>query len=303
MRMRAVMLVAAFVADPPGAPRASAQSGWPSPDSYANAAQDAGSWILPAHSYSGNRYLSETDITAANVGTLKKAWSANVDARGPLETSPIVWNGTMYVTSSHNDVYALDAKTGAVKWHFPYKPHVIAFSANRGVALSDGKVYEATLDGKLIALDATTGKPVWNVVAAHDVDEHVLHHAARPVQEHADPRRVERRLGRHRVHQRIRRGDRQTAVGLEDDSGPGRARPHDVERRLVETRRRRDLERRRDRPGEQHAVRRRRKPAARLSRHDPQRHEPLHELDGRARHQRHDAEAEMVSPVHPARHA
>ena len=113
--------------------------------------------------------MTGAQITTANVGTLKTAWTARVDARGPLEVAPIVWNGTMYVTSSHNDVYALDAQTGAVKWHFPYKPHVIAFSANRGVAIGDGKVYEATLDGHLIALDAMTGKPVWNVVAAHDV--------------------------------------------------------------------------------------------------------------------------------------
>ncbi|HEX3551538.1 MAG TPA: PQQ-binding-like beta-propeller repeat protein [Candidatus Elarobacter sp.] len=168
--MRALLLVSALTgAVVIAGAGAGAQSTWPAPDSYTNAAQDAASWILPAHSYSGNRYLSETDITPDNVRTLKKAWSTNVDARGPLETSPIVWNGTMYVTSSHNDVYALDAATGALKWHFPYKPHVIAFSANRGVALSDGKVYEATLDGKLIALDATTGKPVWSVTAAHDV--------------------------------------------------------------------------------------------------------------------------------------
>jgi len=171
MRMRALIMSSALLAAVVVlvAPRVGAQDAWPAPGTYLNAAQDAGSWILPAHSYSGNRYLSETDITSDNVANLKKVWSATVDARGPLETSPIVWNGTMYVTSSHNDVYALDAKTGALKWHFPYKPHVIAFSANRGVALSNGRVYEATLDGKLIALDAATGKPVWSVVAAHDV--------------------------------------------------------------------------------------------------------------------------------------
>jgi alcohol dehydrogenase (cytochrome c) len=150
------------------APRLRAASAWPTSDSYANASADSADWILPARDYSGNRYVSETEIAPENVAKLTKSWSAKIDARGPLETSPIVWNGTMYVTSSHNDVYALDAKTGTLKWHFPYKPHVIAFSANRGVALGDGKVYEATLDGHLIALNAMTGKPVWNVVAAHD---------------------------------------------------------------------------------------------------------------------------------------
>jgi alcohol dehydrogenase (cytochrome c) len=167
-RLATVLLVLGlflFVA----APRLGAQSTWPTSDSFSGASTDSADWILPARAYSGNRYIPDAKLAAADVPKLSKAWSTNIDARGPLEVSPIVWQGTMYVTSSHNDVYALDAKTGAVKWHFPYKPHVIAFSANRGVALAGGKVYEATLDGHLIALDAMTGKPVWNVVAAHDV--------------------------------------------------------------------------------------------------------------------------------------
>jgi alcohol dehydrogenase (cytochrome c) len=168
LRRAIVFVVAAAVVSLVAVSRLAAQTAWPSADTYVAADKDATNWILPAHGYTGNRYLSGTEITAANVGTLKTAWATNIDARGPLETSPIVWNGTMYVTSSHNDVYALDAKSGAIKWHYGYKPHVIAFSANRGVALANGKVYEGTLDGHLIALDAMTGKVVWNVVAAHD---------------------------------------------------------------------------------------------------------------------------------------
>lgn len=165
-----LVVIAAFVISIAAAGTAvsNARAVWPDADTYLQANKDAANWVLPARNYSGNRYLTETEITRSNVGSLKKAWSVNVDARGPLETAPIVWNGTMYVTSSHNDVYALDAKTGAVQWHFPYKPHVIAFSANRGVAIADGNVYEGTLDGHLIALDAKTGKLVWNVLAVHD---------------------------------------------------------------------------------------------------------------------------------------
>lgn len=148
-------------------PHVLAQGMGPSPADYT--AADAANWVLPAHDYSDNRYVSEPEITPANVGGLKKVWSAPVDARGPLEVSPIVYDGTMYVTSSHNDVYALDAATGKQKWHFHYTPHVIAFSANRGVALVGNHVYEATLDGMLLCLDATTGKLVWKVQAAHDL--------------------------------------------------------------------------------------------------------------------------------------
>jgi len=165
---RVITLAAVAIVSLVAISRLNAQSAWPTADSYVSADTDAANWILPARSYTGNRYLAHADITTANVSTLKKAWATNIDARGPLETSPIAWNGTVYVTSSHNDVYALDAKTGAIKWHYAYKPHVIAFSANRGVAIGNGKVYEGTLDGHLIALDATTGKVAWNVVAAHD---------------------------------------------------------------------------------------------------------------------------------------
>ena len=150
------------------APRLEAQGSWPTSGAYLSAASNNRAWILPARTYSDNRYVPAAKISKSGAAGLRKAWSTSIDARGPLEVSPIVWHGTMYVTSSHNDVYALDAKTGAVKWHFAYSPHVIAFSANRGVALADGNVYEATLDGRLIALNATTGKVVWNVLAAHD---------------------------------------------------------------------------------------------------------------------------------------
>ena len=82
-----------------------------------------------------------------------------------METSPIIVNGVMYVTTSFSHVYALDAKTGAEIWH--YKPElgpVTTFCCgpnNRGVAVYEDKVYVGTLDAKLVALDAKTGAVVW----------------------------------------------------------------------------------------------------------------------------------------------
>jgi len=143
-------------------------SGWPTADTFTSAAGDAASWVLPGHTYSGNRYVDMKGITPENVATLKKAWKYKLDDDSPIETSPVVWNGTMYVTSAHNHVYALDAKTGKLKWKFSYAPHVIAFAANRGVALADGHVFIGTLDGHLLSLDATTGKKVWDIVGVHD---------------------------------------------------------------------------------------------------------------------------------------
>ena len=91
-----------------------------------------------------------------------------VDDRGPMEVSPIIYNGTMYVTSAHDHVYALDAATGKVKWEFKNSPHVISFAANRGIGLLDGNVYIGTLDGHLIALNAETGQKVWDKVTVDD---------------------------------------------------------------------------------------------------------------------------------------
>jgi alcohol dehydrogenase (cytochrome c) len=140
----------------------------PSPQDFANAAGDPANWILPAKSYTGNHYTEATQITPANVGSLHLAWTFHADDEGPMENSPIVYNGTMYVTSAHDHVYALDAATGKLKWEFKDSPHVIAFAANRGIGLLDGNVYIGTLDGHLIALNAETGQKVWDKVTVDD---------------------------------------------------------------------------------------------------------------------------------------
>ncbi|MGA8004934.1 MAG: PQQ-binding-like beta-propeller repeat protein [Burkholderiales bacterium] len=140
----------------------------PSPEQYVNAAGNNSEWILPAKSYSGNRYVTASQITPRNVRQLKRIWKFKIDDNAGVETAPIVWNGMVYVTSAHDHVYALNAKTGKLAWEFKDNPHVLAFAANRGVGLMDGNVYVATLDGHLIALNAKTGKKVWDVTAAHD---------------------------------------------------------------------------------------------------------------------------------------
>jgi alcohol dehydrogenase (cytochrome c) len=148
---------------------ASAQAGpTPTPDEFANAAADPANWILPAKSYSGNHYTPATQVNPDNVGKLQRAWKFVVDDNGPMEVSPIVYNGTMYITTAHDHIYALDAATGKEKWSFSDSPHVIAFAANRGIALLDGNVYIGTLDGHLIALNAETGEKVWDKVTVDD---------------------------------------------------------------------------------------------------------------------------------------
>ncbi len=140
----------------------------PTSAQYLNAANNNSDWILPAKSYTGNRYVTSEQITPKNVRHLKRVWTFKIHDDAGMETAPIVWHGIAYVTTAHDHVYALDVKTGKLKWEFMDKPHVLAFAANRGIGLMDGNVYVATLDGHLIALNANTGKKVWDVVAAHD---------------------------------------------------------------------------------------------------------------------------------------
>jgi len=150
--------VAVFAADTAG----------PGVDAFADPGSNSAAWILPGHDYSANRYIDMKQITASNVATLKRAWRFKIPDDSPIEAQPVVWNGMMYVTSAHDHVYAVDAKTGEQKWSYTESPHVIAFAANRGVAILDGKLFLGTLDGHMIALDAKSGQKVWDVVGVHD---------------------------------------------------------------------------------------------------------------------------------------
>ena len=125
-------------------------------------------WLLPAKSYFGNRFSALSQITPENVGTLGLAWKTQISDDGQQEASPIVSNGTMYIATPHDNVLALDAHTGKLKWQFPYNPPVILFAVNRGVGIEDGKVLLGTQDCRVIALNAETGKTLWDVPGCRD---------------------------------------------------------------------------------------------------------------------------------------
>jgi PQQ-dependent dehydrogenase (methanol/ethanol family) len=137
----------------------------------ANAA-DTG-WAMYGHDYANTRFSPLTQINTKNVGHLKLAYSLQLGSLRSNESSPIVIGDTMYVSSSWGPkyVYALDAATGARKW--VYQPDiaddVLQYACcdvnSRGVTFADGKLFIGTLDGKLIALDASTGKELWNIKA------------------------------------------------------------------------------------------------------------------------------------------
>ena len=132
--------------------------------------KDPGDWMSQGRTYGEQRFSPLTKINTTNVGKLGLAWSFELSTNRGVEATPIVVDGVMYVTSSWSLVYALDAATGALKWKYdPLVPREVGFHAccdvvNRGVAVWNGRVYVATLDGRLVALDAKTGAPVWSVV-------------------------------------------------------------------------------------------------------------------------------------------
>ncbi|HSM42512.1 MAG TPA: PQQ-binding-like beta-propeller repeat protein, partial [Afifellaceae bacterium] len=105
-----------------------------------------------------------------NVSKLRPAWIFQTDIVETMETTPIVINGVMYVTTAFNHVYALNARTGEQIWHYKHNMGPITTYCcgpnNRGVAAYGDKVYMGTLDAKLIALDAKTGKLVWETEIA-----------------------------------------------------------------------------------------------------------------------------------------
>jgi alcohol dehydrogenase (cytochrome c) len=121
-------------------------------------------WVNPGYTLGDNRYVTST-ITQDNVAQLAPAWTTQIADTGEQEASPVIVNGVMYVSTPHNSVLALDATNGALKWDASYTPSaVLDFAVNRGVSIADGKVFIATQDCHVRALDAATGKQVWSTV-------------------------------------------------------------------------------------------------------------------------------------------
>src|SRR5690348_833191 len=122
-------------------------------------------FLLTNGNYAQTRFYPAKQIDRDTVKHLHVAWIFQTDVKESLETSPIVVDGVMYVTTSFSHVYALDAKTGQQLWHYNHKMGPITTYCcgpnNRGVQVLGDKVYLATLDSKLVALNAKTGEVVW----------------------------------------------------------------------------------------------------------------------------------------------
>ena len=132
-------------------------------------------WPLFGGTADNTRYSALGQINASDVGSLRVAWTRSEGfGQSTWESFPIVVGNTMYLTTSTNTVWALNATTGALRWSYapvvdffrPGSGSGVTFPANRGVAVADGRVYELTLDCHLLALDAATGRLLWQVLVA-----------------------------------------------------------------------------------------------------------------------------------------
>ena len=128
-------------------------------------------WLSYGRTYSEQRYSPLAQITADNVGSLGVAWFMDLPGQKSLLATPIVVDGVMYFTGSYSLVFAVDTRTGKQLWQYDPKTIEAAgdrlrvmWDSNRGVAYWKGKVFVATADGRLIAIDAKTGKEVWSTM-------------------------------------------------------------------------------------------------------------------------------------------
>ena len=141
-----------------------------SQDMLSRAGTDSANFLLTNGDYGQQRYFPSKQINTSNVSKLRPAWIFQTEVKESLETSPVVVNGVMYVTTSFSHVYALNARTGEELWHYAHKMGPITTYCcgpnNRGVAVSGDRVFLATLDAKLVALDAKTGATAWTSTIA-----------------------------------------------------------------------------------------------------------------------------------------
>ena len=159
----------------PAAAAEPAKVAWVDHARMLQADSEPGNWMGPGRNYSEQRFSPLDQITDQNVGKLGLAWYFDLNTHRGVEGTPLVIDGVMYTNSAWNVTYALDAKTGKQLWR--YDPQVdrtrgrvmCCDVVSRGLSAWKGKVIIATVDGRVIALDAKSGSPLWSVQTIDDL--------------------------------------------------------------------------------------------------------------------------------------
>ncbi|HEX4506497.1 MAG TPA: PQQ-dependent dehydrogenase, methanol/ethanol family [Alphaproteobacteria bacterium] len=140
------------------------------PDRIVRANDEPGSWLTTGRTYDESRDSPLSQINDTNAGQLGLAWYYDLDTDRGQESTPLMVDGVLYTTSAWSKVQAFDPISGKLLWQFdPEVPRQTGVnsccdSVNRGAAWWNGRIYVGTIDGRLIALDAKTGKQVWSIM-------------------------------------------------------------------------------------------------------------------------------------------
>ena len=146
-----------------------------------------GSWLSYGRTQNETRYSPLKQIDGSNVSRLGLGWSYVLGAGGGnQEGTPLVWNNTLYGITTWSVVFAVDARTGKELWRWDpevnqpaVRPRICCGIVNRGLALYNGMIFAPAIDGRLLALDALTGKPVWEARVAFPQDLYTITMAPR----------------------------------------------------------------------------------------------------------------------------
>lgn len=145
-------------------------------DRILHADREPQNWLTYSGSLRGQRYSPLTQITPPNVKNLELAWIWQAQSQAHFEATALVADGVLYTVQAPNDVVALDAATGRALWTYSYKPAPRARASggggqpNRGLAILGGTLFLGTLDAHLLAIDAFSGKLLWNTTVADAMD-------------------------------------------------------------------------------------------------------------------------------------
>jgi len=146
---------------------------------------EPGNWLSYGRTYDEQRFSPLNQINTDTIARLGLAWSYDLELPRGVEATPLVVDGVMYVTSAWSVVHAIDAKTGRRLWVYDPKVDrtVGAWACcdvvNRGVAVYAGKVFVGVIDGRLVAVDARTGAPVWEAVTVDQSQPYTITGAPR----------------------------------------------------------------------------------------------------------------------------